>query len=56
MAPSDCANSRRSRRFGDNDEPPDDVENDENYVAIPDKRELGLGNLLALSRQTQPNY
>jgi hypothetical protein len=55
MAPSGCANSRRSRRFGDDDELPDDVEDDENYVAIPDKRELGLGNPLALSREPQPN-
>jgi hypothetical protein len=31
-----------------NDEFPDDVEDDENYVAIPDKRELGLGKPLAL--------
>jgi hypothetical protein len=44
MARSGCANSRRSRRFGDNDELPDDVEDDETYVAIPDKRELGLGD------------
>jgi hypothetical protein len=31
-----------------NDEMPDDVEDDEKYVAIPDKRELGLGKPLAL--------
>jgi hypothetical protein len=55
MALSDCANSRRSRRFGDNDELPDDVEDDENYLAIPDKREFDLGNPLVLSRQAQPN-
>jgi hypothetical protein len=30
------------------DELPDDVEDDANYVAIPDKRELGLGKPLAL--------
>jgi hypothetical protein len=42
VAWSGCENSRRSRRFGDNDELPDDVEDDENCVAIPDKRKLGL--------------
>ncbi len=31
-----------------NDEFPDDVEDGENYIAIPDKRELGLGKPLAL--------
>ena len=31
-----------------NDEMPDDVEDDEKYVAIPDKQELGLGKPLAL--------
>jgi hypothetical protein len=31
-----------------NDELPDDVEDDEKYIAIPDKRELGLGKPLAL--------
>ena len=31
-----------------NDELPDDVEDDEKYVAIPDKKELGLGKPLAL--------
>jgi len=35
--------------FGDmNDEPPDDVEDDEKYLKIPNKRELGLGKPLAL--------
>jgi len=40
-----------------NDELPDDVEDDENYVAIPDKRELGLGKPLALgfAREFLPN-
>ena len=43
-----------------NDELPDDVEddeNDENYAAIPDKRELGLGKPLALefAREFLPN-
>jgi hypothetical protein len=31
-----------------NDEMPDDVEDDEKCIAIPDKRELGLGKPLAL--------
>jgi hypothetical protein len=31
-----------------NDELPDDVEDDEKYIEIPDKRELGLGKPLAL--------
>ena len=31
-----------------NDELPDDIEDEENYIAIPDKRELGLGKPLAL--------
>jgi hypothetical protein len=31
-----------------NDEMPDDVEDDEKYIAIPNKRELGLGKPLAL--------
>jgi hypothetical protein len=31
-----------------NDELPDGFEDDENYIAIPDKRELGLGKPLAL--------
>ena len=30
------------------DEFPDDIEDDEKYIAIPDKRELGLGKPLAL--------
>lgn len=38
--------------FGDfaefNDELPDDVEDDEKYVAVPDKRELDLGKPLVL--------
>jgi hypothetical protein len=31
-----------------NDELPDDIEDDEKYIAIPQKRELGLGKPLAL--------
>jgi hypothetical protein len=31
-----------------NDELPDDIEDEANYVAIPDKRELGLGKPLVL--------
>src|ERR1700741_4871900 len=31
-----------------NDELPDDVEDEEKYIDIPDKRELGLGKPLAL--------
>ncbi len=40
-----------------NDELPDAVEDDENYVAIPDTRELGLGKPLALdfAREFLPN-
>ena len=40
-----------------NDEMPDDVEDDEKYIAIPDKRELGLGKPLALdfAREFLPN-
>jgi hypothetical protein len=40
-----------------NDEMPDDVEDDEKYVAIPDKRELGLGKPLVLDfvREFLPN-
>jgi hypothetical protein len=40
-----------------NDELPDDVEEDENYVAIPDRRELGLGKPLVLdfAREFLPN-
>ena len=42
---------------GLNDELPDDVEDDEKYVAIPDKRELGLGKPLVLdfAREFLPN-
>jgi hypothetical protein len=40
-----------------NDELPDDVEDDEQYLAIPDKRELGLGKPLVLdfAREFLPN-
>ncbi len=40
-----------------NDEPVDDVEDDEKYIAIPDKRELGLGKPLVLdfAREFLPN-
>jgi len=40
-----------------NDELPDDVEDDEKYVAIPDRRELGLGKKLVLdfAREFLPN-
>jgi hypothetical protein len=40
-----------------NDELPDDVEDEEKYVAIPDKRELGLGKPLVLdfAREFLPN-
>lgn len=40
-----------------NDELPDDVEDEEKYIAIPDKRELGLGKPLALefAREFLPN-
>jgi hypothetical protein len=40
-----------------NDEMPDDAEDEEKYVAIPDKRELGLGKPLALdfAREFLPN-
>jgi hypothetical protein len=40
-----------------NDELPDDVEDDEKYIAIPDKQELGLGKPLALNfaRKFLPN-
>jgi len=43
--------------FSDGEELPDDVEDDENYVAIPDKRQLGLGKSLVLdfARQFLPN-
>jgi hypothetical protein len=40
-----------------NDELPDDVEDDENYIAIPNKRDLGLGKQLALefARELPPD-
>lgn len=40
-----------------NDELPEDVEDDENYLAIPDKRELDLGKPLVLgfAREYLPN-
>ena len=40
-----------------NDELPDDIEGDEKYVAIPDKRELGLGKPMVLdfAREFLPN-
>ncbi len=40
-----------------NDELPDDIEDDEKYVAIPDKRELGLGKPMVLdfAREFLPN-
>jgi hypothetical protein len=40
-----------------NDELPDDVEDEEKYIDIPDKRELGLGKPLALdfAREVLPN-
>jgi hypothetical protein len=40
-----------------NDELPDDVEDDEQYIAIPDKRELDLGKPLVLdfAREFLPN-
>jgi len=40
-----------------NDELPDDVEDEEKYIDIPDKRELGLGKPLALNfaREFLPN-
>jgi hypothetical protein len=40
-----------------NDELPDDIADDEKYIAIPDKRELGLGKPLALdfAREFLPN-
>jgi hypothetical protein len=39
------------------DELPDDIEDDEKYLAIPDKQELGLGKPLALdfAREFLPN-
>ena len=40
------------------DELPEDVEDDEKYIALPDKRELGLGKPLALdfAREFLPRY
>ena len=40
-----------------NDELPDDIEDDEKYIALPDKRELGLGKPLVLdfAREFLPN-
>jgi len=40
-----------------NDELPDDIEDEEKYIAIPDKRELGLGKPLVLdfAREFLPN-
>ena len=40
-----------------NDKLPDDIDDDEKYVAIPDKRELGLGKPLVLDfvRKFLPN-
>ena len=40
-----------------NDKLPDDIEDDEKYVAIPNKRELGLGKplVLAFAREVLPN-
>jgi hypothetical protein len=40
-----------------NDELPDDIDDDEKYIAIPNKRELGLGKPLALAfaREFLPN-
>jgi hypothetical protein len=40
-----------------NDELPDDIDDDEKYVAIPNKRELGLGKplVLAFVREFLPN-
>jgi hypothetical protein len=40
--------SETSDLDGLEDELPDDVEDDANYIAIPDKRELGLGKPLVL--------
>jgi hypothetical protein len=33
---------------GEEDELPEDIDDDERYVQVPDKRELDLGNVLAL--------
>ncbi|MEO8782281.1 MAG: hypothetical protein ABI404_10130 [Bradyrhizobium sp.] len=40
-----------------NDELPDDIDDEEKYVALPDKREFGLGKPLALdfAREFLPN-
>ncbi|RZN00375.1 hypothetical protein CWO91_34080 [Bradyrhizobium genosp. SA-3] len=40
-----------------NDELPDDIDDEEKYVALPDKRELGLGKPLVLdfAREFQPD-
>jgi hypothetical protein len=40
-----------------NDELPDDIDDEEKYIAIPNKRELGLGKPLALdfAREFLPN-
>ncbi len=40
-----------------NDELPDDIEDDEKYIAIPDNRELGLGKplVLAFAREFLPD-
>jgi hypothetical protein len=40
-----------------NDKPPDDIDDDEKYVAIPHKRDLGLGKPLVLdfAREFLPN-
>jgi hypothetical protein len=49
--------SESSDLDGLSDELPHDVEDDEKYVAIPDKRELGLGKPLVLdfAREFLPN-
>jgi hypothetical protein len=40
---------RYSSEFGDDDQPlPDDIADEKRYVAIPSRRELGLGKPLAL--------
>src|SRR2546429_6921367 len=44
--------------FGDNDEEmPDDIDDDEKYISIPDKRELDLGKPLVLdfAREVLPD-
>jgi Uncharacterised protein family (UPF0158) len=42
---------------GELDEMPDDIENDEKYLQIPDKKELGLGKplVLAFAREFLPD-